>query len=76
MLQGIKVESQESMRTSVSEIFEPLSEELMAGLPDRSWDPKSYDSLIDQYLTFAGLGTATSVDYISGGLPLNSQTML
>ena len=77
MLQGVKVEPQEGtmMRSSVSEIFAPLSEDMMAGMPSSSWDPKSYDPLIDQYLTFAGFGSAPSLDYISGGLP-DSQSML
>ena len=71
MLQGIKQEPQEGMRTSVSEIFIPTSEEMVADMAGGGWDAKSYDPLIDHYLTFAGLGNAHSLDFNASCLPEN-----
>lgn len=75
LVQNVKLEHQEEMRSSVSEIFVPSSEEMVAGIGGSGWDHKSYDPLIDHYLTFAGLGDGPSLDYTSAILP-DSQTIL
>ena len=63
------MEPQEGMRTIGSANFLPTTEEMVADVGSGGWDHKSYDPLIDQYLTFTNLSSALSLDFPTTVLP-------